>query len=69
MRAGLSKEGRTRVYSTVVRPTLEYDTETCIPGRALCAIYPGYHYEDILRVTGLQTLAQKEGPVMSRIFQ
>ncbi len=71
-RAGLSKEDRTRIYLRV-RPTREYacpvwhiglpkylsDGLEMIQKRALRSIYPGYHYEDILRVTGLQKLAQR----------
>ncbi len=77
-RAGLSKEDRTRV----VRPTLEYacpvwhtglpkylsDGLEMIQKRALRSIYPGYHYEDILRVTGLQTLAQRRDQFCQEYF-
>ncbi len=81
-RAGLSKEDRTRIYLRVVRPTLEYacpvwhtglpkyllDGLEMIRKRALRSIYPGYHYEDILRVTGLQTQAQRRDHLYQEYF-
>ncbi len=39
-----------------------------IQKRALRSIYPGYHYEDILRVTGLQTLAQRRDQLCQECF-
>ncbi len=81
-RAGLSKEDRTRIYLRVVRPTLEYacpvwhtglpkyllDSLEMIQKRALRSIYPGYHYEDILQVTALQTLAQRGDQLCQEYF-
>ena len=83
-RAGISQNDMVKIYISVVRPVLEYacpvwstslpkylsDAIEMIQKRALRAVYPGLHYDDMLTLLGLKSLKDRRDALYAkRIFR
>ena len=82
-RAGISQNGMVKIYISVVRPVLEYacpvwstslpkylsDAIEMIQKRALRAIYPGLHYDDMLTLLGLKSLKDRRDALCKTYFK
>ena len=82
-RAGISQSDTVKIYISVVRPVLEYacpgwstslpkylsDAIEMIQKRALRAIYPGSHYDDMLTPLGLKSLKDRRDALCKTYFE
>ena len=82
-RAGISQNDKVKIYISVVRPVLEYacpvwstslpkylsDAIEMIQQRALRAIYPGLHYDDMLTLLGLKRLKDRRDALCKSYFK
>ena len=82
-RAGISQNDMVKIYISVVRPVLEYacpvwstslpkylsDAIEMIQKRALRAIYPGLHYDDMLTLLGLKSLKDRRDALCKTYFK
>ena len=81
-RAGISQNDLVKIYVSIIRPVLEYacpvwstslpkylsDAIEMIQKRVLRSIHPGLHYDDILVLTGLQSLKMRRDNICKRIL-